>query len=63
MNGKVGTQVRADSVPDDAEQVPPLVAQAVADSPVFVRMADEWVNDLSKLTSPRRRHGRRRTTR
>jgi predicted amidohydrolase YtcJ len=32
------------------KEVSSLVAQAAPGSPVFVRMADEWINDLAKLS-------------
>jgi predicted amidohydrolase YtcJ len=51
VNGKIGTKVRDDSVPAMLRQVSGLVAQAAPGSPVFVRMADEWVSELSKLTT------------
>jgi len=51
VNGKVGAKVRGDSVADMLKQVTALVAQAAPESPVWVRMADEWVAELSKLTS------------
>jgi predicted amidohydrolase YtcJ len=50
VNGKIGTKVRAESVPEMMKMVAALVAQAAPGSPVWVRMADEWVQDLSKLT-------------
>ena len=50
VNGKIGTKVRAESVPEMLKMVAALVAQAAPGSPVWVRMADEWVQDLSKLT-------------
>ena len=51
VNGKIGTKVRGESVPAMLKKVSALVAQAAPGSPVFVRMADEWINDLSKLTA------------
>ena len=51
VNGKVGTKVRGDSVPDMLKQVTALVHEAAPGSPVWVRMADEWVAELSKLTT------------
>src|SRR5262245_46031348 len=51
VNGKVGAKVRGDSVADMLKQVSALVAQAAPGSPVWVRMADEWVAELSKLTA------------
>ncbi len=51
VNGKIGTRVRDDSVPAMLKQVSALVAQAAPGSPVFVRMADEWIAQLSKLTA------------
>jgi len=50
VNGKVGTKVRGDSVAAMLKDVSALVAQAAPGSPVWVRMADEWINDLAKLT-------------
>ncbi|MBI4477882.1 MAG: amidohydrolase family protein, partial [Acidobacteria bacterium] len=50
VNGRVGLKVRAESVPAMLKQVEALVATAAPGSPVFVRMADEWINDLAKLT-------------
>ncbi|HEV8345139.1 MAG TPA: amidohydrolase family protein [Vicinamibacterales bacterium] len=49
VNGKVGTKVRGDSVAEMLKQVAALVREAAPASPVFVRMADEWVAELSKL--------------
>jgi predicted amidohydrolase YtcJ len=51
VNGKIGTKVRDESVPAMLKQVAALVAQATPGSPVWVRMADEWVAELSKLTA------------
>lgn len=51
VNGKVGVKVRAESVAAMMKQVADLVAAAEPGSPVFVRMADEWINDLAKLTA------------
>jgi predicted amidohydrolase YtcJ len=51
VNGVVGTKVRDDSVPAMLRQVSALVAKAAPGSPVWVRMADEWIAQLSKLTA------------
>jgi predicted amidohydrolase YtcJ len=51
VNGKVGVKVRGENVTEMMKMVAALVAQAAPGSPVFVRMADEFVADLSKLTS------------
>jgi predicted amidohydrolase YtcJ len=51
VNGKVGTKVRGDSVAELLKQVTALVHEAAPGSPVWVRMADEWVAELSKLTT------------
>ena len=51
VNGKVGAKVRGDSVAEMLKQVGALVREAAPGSPVFVRMADEWVAELSKLTA------------
>ena len=51
VNGVVGQKVRAESVTEMMKMVAALVAQAKPGSPVFVRMADEWVAELSKLTA------------
>jgi predicted amidohydrolase YtcJ len=51
VNGKVGKKVRGKDVPDMLAQVSKLVAQAKPGSSVYVRMADEFVTDLSKLTA------------
>src|SRR6188474_2017063 len=51
VNGKVGIKVRDASVPAMLKQVSGLVAQAAPGSPVYVRMADEWIGQLSKLTA------------
>jgi predicted amidohydrolase YtcJ len=51
VNGKVGRQVRAESVAAMLDQVRALVAQAAPGSPVYVRLADEFLNELAKLTS------------
>ncbi len=50
VNGLVGLRVRGDGVPAMLGQVADLVATAAPGTPVFVRMADEWVNELAKLT-------------
>lgn len=50
VNGRVRPIVRAESVPAMLEQVRALVAEAAPGSPVFVRLADEFLNDLSRLT-------------
>jgi predicted amidohydrolase YtcJ len=50
VNGKVGPKVSGDSVGAMLQQVRALVKTAAPGSPVFVRMADEWINDLAKLT-------------
>jgi predicted amidohydrolase YtcJ len=51
VNGVVGKKVRGKNVPDMLEQVRKLVQQAKPGSSVYVRMADEFVSDLSKLTA------------
>jgi predicted amidohydrolase YtcJ len=51
VNGKILPIVRAASVAAMLEQVRALVAQAAPGSPVYVRLADEFLNDLAKLTS------------
>jgi predicted amidohydrolase YtcJ len=51
VNGVVGTRVRDDSVAAMLKQVSALVAKAEPGSPVWVRMADEWIGELSKLTA------------
>jgi len=51
VNGRVRPIVRADSVPAMLEQVRALLKEAEPGSPVYARMADEFLNDLSKLTS------------
>jgi predicted amidohydrolase YtcJ len=51
VNGKVGQKVRGESVTEMMKMVAALAAQAEPGSPVFVRMADEWVAELSKLTA------------
>lgn len=51
VNGKVGTKVRGESVAEMLKQVTALVREAAPGSPVFVRMADEWIAELSKLTA------------
>ena len=51
VNGVVGTKVRDDSVAGMMRQVSALVAMAAPGSPVWVRMADEWIAELSKLTA------------
>src|SRR5262249_3956641 len=43
VNGKIGTKVRGESVGEMLRQVTNLVGTATPGSPVFVRMADEWV--------------------
>jgi len=51
VNGKVGAKVRGDSVADMLKQVAGLLREAAPGSSVFVRMADEWIAELSKLTA------------
>ncbi len=51
VNGKVRPIVRADTVPAMMEQVRDLVRQAAPGSPIYIRLADEFLNDLSKLTA------------
>jgi predicted amidohydrolase YtcJ len=50
VNGKVGASVRGSSVAEMLDKVRALVKEAAPGSPVFVRMADEWIRDLSKMT-------------
>ena len=49
VNGVVGKKVRAKSVPEMLAQVRDLVAKAKPGTPVFIRMADEFRNELSNL--------------
>jgi predicted amidohydrolase YtcJ len=51
VNGKVGVKVRGDSVAEMLRQVSAHVKEAAPGSQVFVRMADEWIAELSKLTA------------
>lgn len=51
VNGIVGLKVRGESVAEMLRQVAGLVKQAAPGSSVFVRMADEWIAELSKLTA------------
>jgi predicted amidohydrolase YtcJ len=51
VNGRIGSTVRADSVAAMLDQVKGLVAQAALGSPVYVRLADEFLNELTKLTA------------
>jgi predicted amidohydrolase YtcJ len=51
VNGKVGQKVRGESVAEMLRQVAGLVKEAAPGSPVFVRMADEWIAELAKLTA------------
>jgi hypothetical protein len=51
VNGVVGSRVRDQSVAAMLKQVSALVATAAPGSPIWVRMADEWIRDLSKLTA------------
>lgn len=51
VNGKIGIKVRDESVAAMLRQVSALVKQAAPGSPVWVRMADEWNAELSKLTA------------
>lgn len=53
VNGKVGVKVRGENVSEMMKMVAALAAQAAPGSPVFVRMADEWIAELSKLTATR----------
>jgi hypothetical protein len=51
VNGRVLPTVRAESVPAMLNQVRALVREAAPGSPVYVRLADEFLNDLAKLTA------------
>lgn len=51
VNGRILPIVRAASVPAMLDQVRALVAQAAPGSLVYVRLADEFLNDLAKLTA------------
>jgi predicted amidohydrolase YtcJ len=51
INGKILPTVRGNSVPAMLDQARALVAQAEPGSPVYIRMADEFLNDLAKLTA------------
>ena len=51
INGVVAPRVRDDSVPAMLKQVAAHVGRAAPGSPVWVRMADEWIVELSKLTA------------
>lgn len=51
VNGRILPIVRASSVALMLEQVRALVAQAVPGSSVYVRLADEFLNDLARLTA------------
>jgi hypothetical protein len=51
VNGKVGRMVRGDSVAGMLDQVRAIVGQAAPGSPVYVRLADEFLNDLARLTA------------
>jgi len=51
IDGRIGPQVRAASVPAMLEQVRALVLTAAPGSPVFIRMADEFLKDLASLTA------------
>lgn len=50
VNGKVGAKVTGASVAEMLDKVRSLVRESAPGSPVFVRMADEFVNDFVKLT-------------
>jgi predicted amidohydrolase YtcJ len=50
VNGKVRPIVRADSVPAMLDMARALIKEAEPGSPVYIRLADEFLNDLSKLT-------------
>lgn len=51
VNGRVGKKVRGKSVAEMLVQVQALVAEAKPGSPEFVRLADEFRNELSKWTA------------
>ncbi len=51
VNGQIGTRVRDESVAAMLKQVSALVAKAEPGSPIWIRMADEWIGELSKLTA------------
>jgi predicted amidohydrolase YtcJ len=51
VNGRIGAQVRAASVPAMLDQVRALVREATPGSSVFIRMADEFLEDLATLTA------------
>jgi predicted amidohydrolase YtcJ len=50
INGKVGEQMRGTSVAEILDKARALAATAKPGTLVFIRLADEWINDLSKLT-------------
>lgn len=51
VNGKVGQKVRGANVAEMLDKVRGLVATAAPGSPVYVRMSDEFRNQLSNLTA------------
>jgi predicted amidohydrolase YtcJ len=51
VNGKVGKKIRGKNVAEMLDKVNQLVAEAKPGTPVFCRMADEFVTELSKLTA------------
>jgi predicted amidohydrolase YtcJ len=50
INGKVGEQVKGTSVAEILDKARALAATAKPGTFVFIRLPDEWINDLAKLT-------------
>jgi predicted amidohydrolase YtcJ len=50
VNGKIGTIVRGASVDEMLAKVRELVGSAAPGSPVYIRMADEYLDQFAKLT-------------
>lgn len=49
INGKIGKKIKGKSVPDMLDAAKALLEKAEPGSKVFLRMSDEFINDLSKL--------------
>jgi hypothetical protein len=50
INGKVGQQVNGTSVPEMLDKVRALLRDAAPGSPAYIRLGDEWIDQVSKLT-------------
>jgi len=51
VNGKVGDKVEGENIPEMLDKVRALVGEAKPGSPVFVRMSDDFIEQLQSLTA------------